>query len=197
MSLTKLQIFNLALARIGHKAAVSDPSEASFEAERIRAVYDHARDAVLRDHSWSFATIYTALSLSGETQSIWEYQYRYPAICLNFIEIKRASVDADRIPFEISLSEDRAYRVILTNEPEAIGKFVAKVENEQLFDGLFGDALAWKLAKEIAPSLTASPAVTESCERSYVLALGVAKSVNNQESQTHPPRDPASIRARL
>src|SRR5688500_16403932 len=95
MALTKVQIFNLALSRVGTKSSVSDVDENSAEAARLRAIYDHVRDAVLADHPWPFATVYEALAETGTTDSAWIYQYRYPSDCLNFLGILPQSYITD------------------------------------------------------------------------------------------------------
>jgi hypothetical protein len=220
MALSKLGIYNLALSRVGTRSSVSDVDENSEEAARIRAVYSHVRDMVLADHEWGFATIYKALAESGETDSLWIYQYRYPADCLNFIAVQTQSwlsgVDADgaifdysssmmsaryrevpSVPFEIGLNVEKTQKVILTNEPDAVGKYVVSVANEALFDSLFADCFAWKLAQEVAPSLTGSTGMVTALGNAYQGALLAAKAKNNDEGQPKQPRDPSSVRARI
>lgn len=220
MALARLGIYNLALSRVGTRSSISDVDENSEEAARIRAVYDHVRDTVLADHEWSFATIYKALAITGDTDSLWTYQYAYPQDCLNFIAILPQSWLADTdsvgaifdvtnahlydtryreipsIPFEVGLNAEKTKKVILSHEPDAVGKFVVKVTNELLFDNTFTDAFAWKLAAEVSPSLTSSDSKTANLERMYQMALNKAKAKNNDEGEPRQPLDPSAIRAR-
>src|SRR5665648_440114 len=83
------EICNMALGHLASGKEIANlETERSAEAIACRRFFDSARDAVLRDFSWPFATKIKALSLIEEDpNSEWAYSYRYPTDCLNFRRI--------------------------------------------------------------------------------------------------------------
>lgn len=149
-------ICNLALARLGVQAVQSldDPSQ---EARACARLYPQARDALLRMHPWNFASKRRALTLLSAAPAFeWAYAYAYPSDCLEARAIWRPEGFAGRARFVVETGEDLLSKVILTDEPDAKLLYTAAVSDSRMFDAGFADALAWRLAAELAQPLAAS-----------------------------------------
>src|SRR4051812_32897245 len=83
MSQTDVGICNMALGHLAVGKAIGALTEASQEARACLRFYEQARDEVLRDFPWPFATTVEALALVAvQPTTEWGYSYRYPLNCL-------------------------------------------------------------------------------------------------------------------
>jgi hypothetical protein len=125
---------------------------------------------VLRDHPWAFATEYQdPLTLVGGTTTVpvnkdWQYSYRVPTNCLLARRLVRseASREYDPNPPQFRLGHDATGGLLFTDEPPVttgqntgpVLEYTTRVAGAVLYgDPLFNDALAWRLAAALAPSL--------------------------------------------
>jgi len=211
-SVSEVQLCNLALSRLGCPG-IQSLSEASRQARACSLHYPVARDAVLRDHPWTFARKEQTLALvSDETVSGWDYVYQYPTDCLNAIRIhdETASADPDsyyddtqatyssskKIEFEVVASEDLDARRIVSNQENAILVYTAAVTNPVVFDSLFSQALVLQLASAMAVALKRSQSLAKNLYQEYLVVLGVAKASNANEGHRHEISDSAFVKAR-
>ncbi len=99
-----VQIYNLALSRIGVAQTVSSITETSDSATQCNIWYPQCRDALLRDFTWPWAQAFAPLaqiSTSGEwANAQWLFSYRYPANCLTArkVSVTRTNAALDNIP---------------------------------------------------------------------------------------------------
>lgn len=127
---SEVSICNLALNHIG-AYAIASLSDATKEARDCNTLYSYARDSVLRDHKWAFATKRLTLALLTDTYSGWDYAYQYPTDCLIAYEIYNeygdnsrqvydsetdSYVSSGKIEFEICAASSLTSKVILTNK---------------------------------------------------------------------------------
>ena len=89
--MTKVEICNLALGRIGRKAAITSLTENSAEARACARIWDVTRQALLREFTWGFSRKVALLALSTESIPGWEYLYAYPSDCLQALRIFNAA----------------------------------------------------------------------------------------------------------
>lgn len=162
----KIEIINLALARIGVAAIerIDEPSEAARQA---KAFYDHARRTVLRKYPWTFATRSSELALLPEKSTAYKYAYRYPAdaLCLRRLYKIGSRKPWDRKYFKSA--SDKEGRTILTNMKFAEVEYTADITDTTLFDDGFIEALSWKLAAEIAFALTGKIELANNAVQAY------------------------------
>lgn len=71
MATSVTEIWNLALAHIGHAARIQAEAETTVEANHCRTFWTHARNTALSAHAWSFATARAALSPVTLTDDEW------------------------------------------------------------------------------------------------------------------------------
>lgn len=171
-------VVNLALVRIGSRTIRNLASDQSREAQVARIVFEQELRSVLRDFSWPFATQYARLVLVGGTTSVavnddWQYSYRLPT---DAVFVRRV-VDASRRTYERQPAEYRTAiditggllytdQAITTAQPVTIEYTNRPAGAVSIADALFKDALAWRLAWTMAPSLAVKvPEETESFGR--------------------------------
>lgn len=81
--MTKTEIFNQALSRLGDATQIASDVENSPNAISLRAHYDRVRRSLLRDHPWNFAATRVSLTASVTTPAFgWKYQFDLPLACL-------------------------------------------------------------------------------------------------------------------
>lgn len=193
---SEVDICNLALSHIGASATISSLTEQSEEAFHCNLLYADTRDAVLRAHPWGFATRHLALSDVGTPPGNWSYRYAYPNNCLYAREILQTTTGGDPIKFEIALGDAYNARVILTDQDDATLIYTYKVTNTLVFDSLFINALAWKIASEICMPLTRDQDRLKAAYQMYQGAIAEAQVFNANESHGDLNRDAEWISGR-
>jgi hypothetical protein len=160
-----VRLVNLALARIGISRPIVIDEDGQLETSEAAAValltVKHAIEATLRDYPWPFATQYATLTAVGGSPSSpvnadWVYAYREPADCLfprRLVGARGGAIDPAPPPF--GLGRDSGGGVIYANVSPAVLEYTARVRCPAYTgDELFKDAVAWRLAMELAPALT-------------------------------------------
>jgi hypothetical protein len=183
----QVQICNLALSRLGANL-IQSLDDTSNEAIVCNNLYAFALAIVLRDHDWSFCRKWQNGALLTETHPEWNYVYRYPSDCAMVRRIGNQFTmkPRDAIPFDIGQSVTGNFQVALCNEPAAILIYTAQVSNTAVFDTIFCDALAWRLAAEMAQPLRAETQLSESVGNRYLQVLQDAKAKSANEKKVEP-----------
>ncbi len=153
MAESKVQIANLALTRIGQKPITSydDPVNTAL---LVRVHYDDTRKAVLRSLPWKFALKRAALAeLSPAPVWQWAHAYQWPTDCLYIV---KTSMDDSGVDWDVE------GRTVVTNAMAPIKVlYIRNEEDVTLFDALFVDVLAERLAGEIVYAITKHAALRE------------------------------------
>lgn len=202
MATSDAQICNLALSRVGVRKLIDALSDPGTEAKACNAVYALSRDTVLASYSWPFATRRSVLAeLAVVERTDWAHVYALPADCLEPQAIvlagDRNPQAGSRIAFEIEANDDASAPVILTDQEEAELLYTAGVTNPVLFPPHFSDALAWRIAEEIAYSLPVKPGLASQMRQGYELAIQRAKIAALVARQPDSEPDSASVTVRL
>jgi hypothetical protein len=182
-----VDVCNLALSHIG-KYHIASLQDARKEALECRTLYPRARNSTLRDFDWNFARKRIILAQLVDTFAGWDYAYQYPTDCLRALQIFNTASDSavDQIPFEIGVNEGLSGRVILTDQEEAILIYTAAVEDPNVFDDVFIDALSYRLAADLALPLRGDPQVQQAMLNIYGSLLGRAQATNANERHKTP-----------
>jgi hypothetical protein len=189
MPLSAVQISNLALARIGIQQSIDDLEEASAEARACNLAFGPCRDELLEGFPWPFANRTAVLGLVAEDPTdTWAYAYRTPSDCL----IARSL--GDDIPFAIS--GDSSGGLIYANIEPATLEYTASITDPGLWPVSFGQALAWRVALDIAPGLARTEGVIDRVERSFRRALADAQTNRFNEPAREAADDAEAIRDR-
>jgi hypothetical protein len=206
--MSAVQVCNLALGRIGQGASrpIQSLSEDSEPARACNRVFDHLMALLQRDYTWPFSITAQALALMPLAVPGWQYVYAYPSNC----KFLHALTDARTDPFQNSrLLTDctAAFKLfgrpdgegimIASDQPDAWAWFNAGIADPEFADDSFREALAWRIAADIALGLKASAPVAQYAAQQFEASIAVAAShVANERGRTERPL-PANIAARF
>lgn len=178
-----VEIANLALEKIGDEGEIISLDEDSRAARAVNACWAMMRDAVLRAHPWDFARTRATLPALAEKPAGWWGDgnlFQKPADFIRFVE----------------LEDDKLYRlegqwiIADTAGPLQI-LYIRRVEDTGLYDPLFADALAARIAMQVAKKITGSDSAKTRAAEEYELTLRTAKEVNGKEDAPQDmPQDP-------
>lgn len=184
-----VDICNLALGRLGLKAFISSLDEATAEAEVCNRFFNATRDAALASAPWPFAKKRATLALlSGVTRAGWAFCYAKPSDCLSprFVWNGLRNPRPDQlIPFELELGDADGSHIICTDHPGAELVFTKRVDNPTLFHPLFVNALAWRLASELAAPLSGKPDLAKAAWAAWLSTKSEAHAATLNEA--HEP----------
>jgi hypothetical protein len=161
MATSDAQICNLALGHVGDSNGIASLTEASQAARACNLYYEQARDEVLQEFPWPFATRTVALPLvtdysAGTDYAEYDYAYRYPSDALAVRRIQNGStrlVTATTRPaWRIQSDEDG--NLLFMDQADAVVEYTVRITDPTRFPPDFTQALALKLSAYIAPSLT-------------------------------------------
>jgi hypothetical protein len=154
VAFTELEIWNLALTRIGQDD-IRERDDKGKGARLCRQHYQPVRDALLRRHAWNFATARLKLGLvrneNGEKRN---KGFKLPADCIRVVRGFDPVTGLD-VDFRVEGREVKTAADTIKIE------YIAKVSKEGLFDPLFVEALAWSLASALAMAFAADPKIVE------------------------------------
>lgn len=170
MGTTIVDICNSALIKIGLER-INNITDNNRRAIFCNDEYYKQRDYVLRAHPWNFATKRAELAQTTNTPLYeFDYEYQIPSDCLRIIDIEPPMND---------------YRIegnkLLSNETSMFVRYISREEDTSLYDSNFADALAYKLAAELAYPLVQSQELMDRMNKRYKEIMAEAKSFNAQE----------------
>ena len=180
--ISKVQIYNIALNILGVSSPLENTNSNDSKAVLLGNYYDLARDYVLKDFDWNFASVFKEPSLYPMQDCALNYKYafNYPNDCIcvrdvfekgNFVQQK----------FSVSSLQDGNI-VILTDVEKPILRYTRRVEKEVYFSCEFAMALAHYLASLCANVLVGSVQKGEIAWEKYNKILKHAKVINAYES---------------
>ncbi len=166
MSTSKTDIANLALSRLGQRP-IAALSEQSAEGVVCNDKYDLCRRITLAYHTWRFAVKNVTLAPISQTTVAGQkylYEYTIPSDCIRVVGVEPISANP---PIEFEKVGD----VLRTDDSTGEIRYIWDVTDTNDFDMLFVDALAWKLAAEIAPTIVGKIEVQNACLQAFSAAL--------------------------
>ena len=181
MSYSKAQIFNIALNILGVSTPLENANSTDNRAILLNNYYFLARDYVLKDFDWNFASAFKELALVQKFDLIADYKYcyDYPNDCICARDLFEKG-DYKIQKFTIS-SLESGDKVILTNVERAVLRYTRRVDKETYFSCEFSIALAYYLASLTSNVITGSMQKGESAYQKYRDILKHAKVLNADE----------------
>lgn len=172
MSTSVVAICNRALDIIGADPIVSleDPNKPARLANRNFA---SARDAVLRAYPWNGATRRARLAAMASAPD-WgfAYQYQLPDDALRLLAIAQEG----EAPWRLE------GRRILTDVPPPLDViYIARIDDPADFDPLLADAIAARLASDIAYALAGSSTAQQTAWQLFQARVAEARMIDAQE----------------
>lgn len=191
-----VSICNQALARIGQGKSIASLTENSQAAATCSAFYEQVRDEVLVEFPWPFALRRVTLALvATDPNEDWAYSYRRPTDCLTARRVLAGTSRRSK-PLTWEPGGDASGGLVFTDEANAALEYIARVDNPALYPPKFVNALAWRLAMDLAPVLQESPSYADVAERKYERAIEAAKVHAANEGVPDPEGDGTFIDAR-
>lgn len=146
MALSKTQIANKALIKIGEGRVSNIETDDSVAAETINELWDSTRDSLQAQYPWNFCVDRASITVDA-TAPEYGYTKRY-LLPTNFLSL-------------LSIYNNPDYRIeggyIVTNEGSPLKiKFIKRITETGKFDPLFSEALACELAVMAVERLTQS-----------------------------------------
>lgn len=181
--MSKAQIFNIALNILGVSTPLENPNGSDSRAILLNNYYELARDYVLKDFDWNFASAFKELSLCGVQSDNcgYKYSFNYPNDCIcarNVFEI------GSYIQQKFSISSSQSGEiVILCNVEKPVLRYTRRVEKETYFSCEFSMALAYYLASLTSGVIVGSVQKGELAWEKYSKILSHAKVLNAYEGE--------------
>lgn len=172
-------ICNLALTRLGNNP-ITSLAETNKPAVLCALHYPICRDTVLAAHPWNFAIKRSLLAKESAVPTHeFTAQHTIPTDCL---KVLRTGFEANGAPVEYRVEGDK----LLCNETAVYLEYVNNTVDPGRFTPLFVDAVASKLAAEIAISITGSDTKAQAMAQLYEAKLREARIMDAMEGT---PRD--------
>jgi len=169
----KTQLSNYALSKLGEEPVLLLTDDTK-PARLLNRIFDQVRDAELRRSRWKFSLMRAQLVALVDAPN-WGFskQYPLPSDFLGLVQVNDFYVrpmSKQRAPWALEGG------LLLTDLPAPLKiRYVARITNTGLFDPLFVEALACKLAMEAAETLTQSETKRARAADEYKFALSEAQ----------------------
>jgi len=170
---SKTAIANRALSKLGETRVSNVDTDNTKPAKVIRFMYDIVRDAMLAAYPWNFAIKRVQIAADASAPA-WGYtkQYTLPVDFLSLLEIRgnpQYSIEGGKIQ---------------TNEGAPIYiRYIAQITDTGLFDALFVEAFATRMAYEGCEEITQSNTKKDLLARDLQGILKEAYASNAIQSQ--------------
>jgi hypothetical protein len=188
MATSETSICNSALIKIGVERITSIDEDIK-EAILCKEQYEKLRDEVLLSHPWNFAHRRIELALDATAPAFeWSNQFVIPQNVLRVLYM---------YPLENTLKFIREGNRLLTNEATAKIVYIDKITDTSLFTPTFDEALAFRIAWDLAYPLVQSTQLSNLMEANYQRCLAQARSFDAQEAREANLVDDVFLNARL
>jgi hypothetical protein len=188
-----IEIFNMALGQIGSTETVMDLNERSLSLQSCVRYWSNARDSVLSDFPWSFATKQQQLALTTSTPVNWLHQYLLPNDCLRVqrIVIPDEPVSVGMLyqltqnpPYELAWSESGT--VLKCDQNPCLLQYTMRIDDDGRFPPEFVSMVSMKLAASICVPLKSDPGLAGNLEEQYLTRLQSAQATALNQQQDFP-----------
>ena len=164
-------ISNAALVALGERR-ITSLEDNSKNAKLLKERFPEVRDDLLRSYTWSFAT--KRARLATVKAPLWGFDnaYQLPNDCLRLIACNNPAEEQYRV-------EGR--QVVTDIGPELEIEYTSAVTDVSQMDVLFREALAAKLALDLAEAVTGSTAKVKELGETFKTKLRAARTPDSQE----------------
>lgn len=195
-----IQVANRALTKLG-AARITSLDDDVKSARALKSMFDDVRDDELRAHRWSFALKRTSLAALVTAPAFgYLYQYQVPAdfLKLDMVDDRFPPVSMDNYINEEYVDWMLEGNLILTDIAAPLKlRYISQVTDPNGWDVNFREALACRLAAELAEDLTQSNQKRQLAWEEYKKALVRAIKSNAIERIPVPIGDTPWIFGRL
>jgi len=165
-------ICNSALIKLG-ASTIMALTDGSKNANLCNAQYERLRDELLRAHGWNFAAARARLAQLAATPAFgFAFAYQMPADCLRAISVHYDDRGGNAVRYKIEGGK------LLSDASEIHLRYVRAVTDPNDMDVSFREALAWKLAADLAIPITQSASTHELMRARFRDTLARARAVD-------------------
>ncbi len=209
--MNQVTICNMALARLGHSTIQSITELNSVGAEFCNLFYEPVRRWLLRYHPWGFAKATAALAQTSTTPLGWDFQYQLPTGCMRVWSIVDAAGSGSELvqtfvggemvykpmatsstPIEFDIFGDKVH----TNLEAAYAIYNQDISDPTIFDNMFSDAFAWRLAFEVAMPLSGKMALRKQAQEGFMESMAAATTASSNERRVRQTAGSDLVEAR-
>ncbi len=153
--MAKIEIVNRALLKLG-EPPVSSLSDTAF-GRSYDIIYDDMKKILLSSYPWRFAVKKTDIARDAE-QYDKRYVYRLPPDFLLLLKVNRRQFESDVAVYNREIDDyEIAGQTILSSVSDGVSiEYVSLIDDKEIFPPLFREALAAKIAAELAMRLKQS-----------------------------------------
>lgn len=172
----QLSIINSALIKISESPLSTN--DGSRRAVFAFGQYDALRRALLRSYRWNFA-MKRAFLAPTLTPPLFGFgkKCELPNDCLQLHGVFDTS-EPDQNYTTGRFAHRVEGRSLLVNLDAPGIFYTADIDNTSLFDPLFAEALAWKIAADLAYALTTGPQAAQAAQQGFAMAVRDARFAN-------------------
>lgn len=173
----KIEICNLALARIEQSSISSFEDEDSMQAQYCRMSYEQSKSALLSQYTWSFAINSATLTQVEYNDAIKEFDYKYslPESFLAFVALYN-SFNQEVLGSGYKPIYNLMGGFLYTDVDNAKLKYVKDIDTVSSFSPLFIDCFVLDLAIRLTRLFQSSGTYLQQLEQELNIALRAAKS---------------------
>lgn len=176
----RLLVINKALMKAGLPLAAS-LNDVDWNAQ---LVFESCVDEALRGFAWGFAQRFEVLGMSGAPAHGYRYGYGLPGDCLRVIDVHcMHDLRSPRARYVVS------GRNLYCNVSPCNLRYVARNYEPEEWPVDFADAVACRIAMEIASLSTQTMKLLPSMMQLYQAALAQAQATDGRETQERVPLD--------
>jgi hypothetical protein len=191
MASTELDIWKLALSKIGNTNFPSGPTDQTAEAQVCVVEFPQVRDATLELAPWPFATTRATLSQLTETRTGWYFTYQTPNdyIALQGVtsELGKYLAYEEQELYDVELAADGNSRIIVANVELMEMLYTRRVTNVAVWPALFVDCVVYGLAASLALSIKKDIGTAERMHEIYTLRIGQASASQQRQRRLGSP----------
>lgn len=194
MAVSKVAIANRALTKLGEARiiALDDDSQSS---NTMDSMFDIVCEAELRANLWHFAKARAELPALSERPAFgYTHQFQLPSDYLRLVKI--SDVRATPRPTVGGWYSIEGNRILIDHPGPLRIRYIKRVDDPTLFDALFVEALACRLAAEACETLTQSNTKKQAMWAEYEQALQAARRANAIERPALAISDDTWLEAR-
>ena len=164
-----VEICNIALSNLGDQL-ITSLTEANARARACNLRFNDTRDAVLRSHPWNCAMSRATLAVSGTPDWGYTNSFALPTDCLRVLDVEDPDTEW-KIEGRNIVSDGSTIKI----------RYIAQITDTTLFDSTLVQAIALKLAWEIAETLTGNIDLKREMWQKYQFAMSEARSNDAME----------------
>jgi hypothetical protein len=178
MAASDIGVANYALQKLGAER-VESFDQNHPNARSVKAVFDTIKRAELRRYHWGFATRRTILA-ADTAQTVWGNYNRFTTPT-GFIRLIFDDETGQRTDWRLESDDTDTLFIVTKDVAPLYIKYIHEVKAANLYDALFENAFATKMAFEMCEEVTGSGGRKKSLKDDYKTAIAEAKRVGSIE----------------